>query len=224
MPQWNLIVTVEGYSRPSPDRRTTSAEVTCARKRKQRQRCHRRKRRDRRGHAYRLRNLQARFPRTLRRGGLRPCSNRRRAHHPRARGPHQGVGRGVARPREIRLRTNGLRKPGLHRRELRAAEGRRRLRHLAALHGAARNRGRWLARLPLRNQPRCCRFLWLSHRSARRRRTGLHNGFGHRDEDVYKRQARPYSGTRLGGHTDPRTGLSPAAAGLPMPFRFRVAL
>ena len=37
-------------------------------------------------------------------------------------------------------------------------------------------------------------------------------------------RARPYSGTRLGGHTDPRTGLSPAAAGLPMPFRFRVAL
>lgn len=44
--------------------------------------------------------------------GLRPRPNRRRAHHPRARGPHQGVGRGVARPREIRLRTNGLRKPG----------------------------------------------------------------------------------------------------------------
>ena len=37
-------------------------------------------------------------------------------------------------------------------------------------------------------------------------------------------RARPYSGTRLGGRTDPRTGLSPAAAGLPMPFRFRVAL
>ena len=33
-------------------------------------------------------------------------------------------------------------------------------------------------------------------------------------------RARPYSGTRLGVLGDPRTGLSPAAAGLPMPFRF----
>ena len=37
-------------------------------------------------------------------------------------------------------------------------------------------------------------------------------------------RARPYSGTRLGGAMDPRTGLSPAAAGLPMPFRFHDAL
>ena len=37
-------------------------------------------------------------------------------------------------------------------------------------------------------------------------------------------RARPYSGTRLGGAMDPRTGLSPAAAGLPMPFRFHGAL
>ena len=182
MPQWNLIVTVEGYSCPPPDRRTTSAEVTCARKRKQRQRRHRRKRRNRRGHAHRLRNLQARSPRAMRRGELRPRSNRRRTHHPRARGPHKGVGRGVARPCEIRLRTNGLRKPGLRRREFRAAEGRRRLRNLAARPGAARDRGRRLARLPLRNQPRCCRFLRLSRRGARRRRARLHNGFGHRDE------------------------------------------
>ena len=33
-------------------------------------------------------------------------------------------------------------------------------------------------------------------------------------------RARPYSGTRLGVLGDSRTGLSPAAAGLPMPFRF----
>ena len=33
-------------------------------------------------------------------------------------------------------------------------------------------------------------------------------------------RARPYSGTRRGVLGAPRTGLSPAAAGLPMPFRF----
>ena len=37
-------------------------------------------------------------------------------------------------------------------------------------------------------------------------------------------RARPYSGSRIASPDPSRTGLSPAAAGLPMPFRFRVAL
>ena len=41
---------------------------------------------------------------------------------------------------------------------------------------------RRLTRAPLRHQPRRRRFIRLSRRVARRRRAGIHNRFGHRDE------------------------------------------